>query len=376
MTKKINLRQFSFDCALVIYVVYTILFDCSYIGTLAGVLEVYHRIVWCFCILLLVYVVVNEQYTRNELIKIIFLILIGMIVTIVTQDESTIMFSLFCSASKNIDFSITFKKIYKYLLLSIVLIIVLAICGIITNSVTFGSSIWDRRKSLGFKHPNYCGTLLIDLCLLRFIVKKGILNKKDIIFIVIVTAVNLLGPKTKTCLILVIFILVFVFISNFLKEGVMDKIMKIAKYIPILGIILTFLILYIFLKKEKLNMIDYNSLYDRIIQMAYYFQKYKITAFGQVIETISYRQVTDSSMVHTLDNGFMYLIIGKGVVFFLLYIYLNVKSIIYSIKEKKYYLTLSCILMVIWGLVETNILRVSMVPIIIVYSFALFCDKK
>lgn len=368
-----NKSQKLFDLSLIIYVLYNVIFVMSYISEVITIPESSGKLISILCIILVLYKLIIQKYTRKELIVAFVLLIVGVIVTYKTRDDSILVFCVYCVASKNIDLLITFKKLFKLMFFTLLVIICLAIIGFIPNIREYSDLIWYNRIYCGFKHPNYCGAILLNLFLLKFVLNKGTVSRKNIFSYVILFLINLLGPKTKTCLILMIFVFIFIIINKLSSRRFMRYLIESIKILPVVVVIGFAYILNPFFNINNISIIyRYPSLYDRFEQMLYYFNKYGITLWGQVLENVSYKDVTNANMVHTLDNGFMYLLLGQGLVFFVIYVLILIKCIKNSVFEKEYYLTFIYALIIIWGMLETYIYRINIAPIILILFIPLY----
>lgn len=364
-----NKSQKLFDLSLIIYVLYNVIFVMSYISEVITIPESSGKLISILCIILVLYKLIIQKYTRKELIVAFVLLIVGVIVTYKTRDDSILVFCVYCVASKNIDLLITFKKLFKLMFFTLLVIICLAIIGFIPNIREYSDLIWYNRIYCGFKHPNFCGAILLDLFLLRFISSKGVVVRKDIYIYIILFLINIAGPKTKTCIILMIFVFIFIIIDKLFSKRCMKFLIKSIKLLPVVVVIVIGYVLNI---GEMSIVSRYASLYDRFEQMLYYFNKYGITLWGQILENVSYKDVTSANMVHTLDNGFMYLLLGEGLVFFTIYILILIKCIKNSLLKKNYYLTFTYALIIVWGMLETYIYRINIAPIILILFIPLY----
>lgn len=369
-------KNILFDFALIILVLYNLIFVTSCVATLYIIPEYGYRIINIVCLSLLFCKIVSTRFTKAEILKVAILLFIGLIVSIRTHDDSTFLFVMFCAAAKNIDYQKTLRRLFPIILISVSLIICMSLIGVIDNKTEVGFSIWEKRTYWGFRHPNYCGTYFLDLILLLFVCVSGKLHKRDICFIGLIFLLDFIGPKTKTTIIIILILLLLYWIGRCAKKFSNKNFLSKAKWLPIIVFIIMIISIYQYENGSKI-MLFFNDVFSgRISQMSYYFNKYGITFWGQELENISYREVTNASFVHTLDNGFLYLLLGKGILFFCVYLYLLINSIKQFIKKRMYDLVVVLVMIIIWGFMETYLYRVEMAPIIILLSSGLYTNSR
>ena len=128
---------------------------------------------------------------------------------------------------------------------------------------------------------------------------------------------------------------------------------------------------------KKLFAITLNSLFSsRIEQMAYFWGKYKITFFGQVLENVSSSMASTTMQMHGLDNGYLYMILGQGLIFTLIFLLLSYRTLRKFYNEKKYLYVLTMIIMFMWGMMETTVFRLELNCILLLFSYGLYFKNK
>lgn len=321
-------------------------------------------------------VIIMSKFAKQELLKICCLLLLGAITTLCIQSESVLMLFVFCIAAKDIDLHTTFTRLLKILVCGTILIILMALTGVIENKAYHGTFIWDNRVYLGFKHPNHAGAIFLNIILLLIMLKHGELCKIDIAFVVLIEIINYLGPKSKTSLILgVVAVIVVVWINKFnnrLQKIIVSKI----KYLPMILGIFSILLVYGFYSNKVLAII-FNTLFStRVEQMSYYWNMYDVTLFGQVLENVSSSNANTLLQMRGLDNGYLYMMLGQGVVFTVLFVYLSIRSIRLFYIEKNYVCITLLSIVFLWGMMETTMFKIEMNCMLLLLSQGIYYKRN
>lgn len=375
MKTKLPFKQSVFDFSITTWIVYCMLFVISEVGVkFSTFAQLQKLIAFMICIGLSI-VVFKSRYTRAELLKMLLILLSGLVIAFFTKSESAIMFLLACCASKDIDIDKTLETIFKFAMITFLTVIVLAFSGIIQNKTSEGLIIWDRRMYLGFRHPNMCGAVLLYLILLKIISAKAQFKVRDYIFTLALEIVNYIGPKSKTSLILGMVAIAAVFIYNNLNQGTIQVVLRYMRYAPFILLGISILVVYGF-NANYPWVVALNTLFStRIEQMSYFWNKYPLTAFGQILENVSSSQSNTIMQMRGLDNGYLYILLGEGVVFATEYMYLFVCSIKKSWMGKRWDKLIVLCIILLQGLMETAVFRIEMQPCILLLANGLYCES-
>ena len=138
-----------------------------------------------------------------------------------------------------------------------------------------------------------------------------------------------------------------------------------------------------FLPEEECNMIPYlytvvdqkklnEMLTTRIYQMSYFWQTYSITLFGQYLNTVSSSAANSLNAMHALDNSYLNILLGSGVIIFILFVgsllYMAVKAT--RMKNYKIACIVACVFF--WGFMETAIYKLEFNAIILLLQTVLY----
>jgi hypothetical protein len=102
------------------------------------------------------------------------------------------------------------------------------------------------------------------------------------------------------------------------------------------------------------------TLGSRASQSALYFERYGITVFGSQLKinsgTTGWSAYTS---LYTLDNSYLYLLLGYGLVFFVLYILGEIILFRKCAKSKNFMMMTVLALYAMYGLMETVLIRID-----------------
>lgn len=370
--KKQDIKSNLYYIIISLFVIYNMIFVLSTIGDKIVLSANFRTVLISILIFGLLIIIFNTRYTIKEFVRICILLLTSLFVTLFTYDDTILLFCLFCVAIKDISMEDVFRKTFFVELILTIVIIFLALVGEIDNKFTVGFSIWDYRIYLGYKHPNFCGTIFVNLILLLYIIREGNFKFREYIFSVVLMIIDFVGPKSKTMLIITSALIGITLIQKFVPTKMYKKLIELSKYLPLVVMAATLVMVLNYHHNEDVFVSLNDFLSTRLEQTSYYFNKYDITLFGQPIEQVTYLQVFRAEDVHTLDNGYMYLLLGKGLLFTVMYICMAVMCIKRLMRQKMNYLVIVMSLILLWGFMETYMFRIEMCIPSLLFGIALF----
>lgn len=267
---------------------------------------------------------------------------------------------------KHVDLKKIIKLIYYMELCAFVIVVVPGIVRIVENTFMTEQS-GTIHQTIGFNHPNALAARVFQLEAIHVYCRDRRINKLDIVFLILISAFVYFLTGSQTVAILSIFMVIFAFLTNSIYRSerstfqgiwgiICKKIIKRMKYISI-AIPVVATVLMLFLSQFGGS----GTLFSRAYQASNYFQYYGISLWGQPLQI---NNGTDNfylqkSQLYTLDNSYLYLLIGFGVVFFILFVASQILLIYRSIKQKEYTVATILMLYMIYGIVETMMIRVT-----------------
>lgn len=308
-------------------------------------------------ILLVLIIIIRRRILRNINFKwLIFSLILAFAQLLFLQDVDILLLiaiSIIFSEDKD-----AIKKIIKYFLISLIIIfistILLSKLGILnysTISRVIEGNIRVQRNSLGFKHPNeaYVYFFFISIGMYYFSRKK----LSYCIVMLIGTFIMYNITLSRTGLICSIAFLLLILFYN--------KNIKINKYMFIIATVITFLIAVIFG--------DPNNTINIMLSNRPFLYNYYITN-GYIFNLIG-NKIVDGI---TLDNSFLNLIVGSGLLFYGFY------SILYYLSgkllENDRKLTQIFIIILIYGCIETHALNIGLNFVLIIQMYLLLTKNN
>lgn len=318
-------------------------------------------------ILLISKILICERKNVRSLILGILILLFGIISRQYSNNSFLEPFFWFLAAANNIEIRKIVKSIFFAQLLAFILITSLSFLGIIDNYQLVRDSTSQIRHSLGFNHPNTAAlkAFQISMMYIYLIRNKLRLRYCAIILMFELFVYKYTNSNTSFYLTLLLISLLIVYlISNkrirFLS-GASVWVIKLLKYVSILSVGFS---LYMTLNYPSssglIDMFESNStVLSRFSQMYIYFRTYNITPFGQELYYHGSGNIISDNVtgMYTLDNAYIYLLLGLGIVAFILFFILYICAIYKSIKENDLIVLILISIYLILGLSETAMIR-------------------
>lgn len=244
-----------------------------------------------------------------------------------------------CIVIMLLSYRIDLKKIIKLCLFFSITILIIDAIGIASNAINLYIASGNRfRCYFGFKHPSYFSihyiTILFSLWLLYF-KDKTLLS----IFCFEFSGLFLwLVPNTRASSIILLLMPIILFVSKLVVEKNINICYYLFCSLPIIFLILsvlfTFCFNYDFLPK---------TISIRFSQALNYYNLYGIHLF--------------KSSKMWLDNSYLFLLEHFGTVLTALYLFVFIKTIIKSIKNKNYYILSLSVALLIYSMVDNYVLN-------------------
>ena len=163
-----------------------------------------------------------------------------------------------------------------------------------------------------------------------------------------------------------------VFVYNNINKRFFTNLFRTVNYMPIIFILLSISSVYGYSNGFSwANTL--NKLFStRIEQMAYYWKNYRLTMFGQILENVTSSQSNTLMQMRALDNGYLYILLGEGVIFTIEYIFMFIKSSKEFILHKQIEKLIVLGILLLQGLMETFIFRIEMMPVLLILADGVF----
>lgn len=326
-------------------------------------------IVW-FIIRAFILLKICIEFEKRD-IKVIPIIIIAIFSSNITSSMWISEILWFIIGAKYVQLDKTIKWIFIAELIAFGIIFFSSSIGVIENRVIIRNDSNYIRYSFGFNHPNALAARAFQLLCIYVYLRGDNLKLKDVVLFTVLSFCIYQITYSKSIAIMTIlmctctYLLIYVYKENkkFVKtKRICEYFFKNMKYIIIVIPLVAIMMNFFIIKVPSLG-----TLYSRAVQSMSYYNYYGLTLFGQPLQINNtldnFYQSTNK--LYTLDNGYMYLLLGFGLISFLLFIYAEIILAIRSIKEKKYAILVIIVIYSIYGISETMMIRFT-------YNFSLF----
>ncbi len=256
------------------------------------------------------------------------------------------------------------KKNYVMLLAATIIIITLGILGVISGQ-TVTRENGAVRYSLGFYHPNVLGMRIFQIAAMHLYFRsKERIRPADAVVILLsgVFILRIADSKTATILLLLTgsAALIFAVLESrragnaVLAGGVMGGVFKA---LPFCSALIPVFAVFGFLMLARLPQAadDSSTVWSRVSQSRLYFNYYGLSWHGRALMD-KYSAGAPKGM-YTLDNGYMYLLLGFGVLAFVLLMAGEICLAFRTYRRGEWVLLIILFLYLLFGMMETSFIR-------------------
>lgn len=323
-------------------------------GSIGNIFETIYSVIW-LAFRLFILLKVLFEFNRKSFVPVFVFLFIVYDFTVCSNSEIYMMI-WFILGLKNVNLNKLFVSLFYSILTSVLFINIFCLAGIIPDFLMTRENV--VRHGLGFSHPNAFAALACELMMI-YIYLKGIDKRINIWGIVLASLLVYMIARSNTQLIICgisIIIILFAKITDkskklFIKALKKYRIVFIACLVSAIGYVV-----YNF-NEIILYLIDHTrgSFYSRMRQLYTYLRYYGVSLLGKKI--VSNYNVNG---LYTLDNGYMYLFLGYGVIIFSAFIISYIIIIYKMIKFENYSGLLVIMLALIYGISETTMIKLAM----------------
>jgi hypothetical protein len=349
----------------------------SDLGNFATILYHIQQVVWIMVRGFIIVKVIKELQYKDW--RIAILVILGFFSILYSDGNWIVNILWFICGAKRVDLEKLIRRLFISQLLAYLIIIALAGLGMITNT-SLTRIDGKIRYSFGFYHPNTFAARTFQLMSMHVCIKNKRLNYLDAFIFAIVTFLNYRVTDSMTASFLMLSLVVLsVLVSyaskenrnNYLRQYVRFFLDKLKYTVIIIPFLATFAILNISSFTNNLS----GTLASRGTQALLYFQHYGISLFGTKLEINSgvegWSLVSD---LYTLDNSFIYLLLGYGIIFFILFILGEFFLFRKVVKEKNFALLTVLSLYSVYGIMEAIIIQLPVNFTLLYLAYVLWND--
>lgn len=305
----------------------------------AGISQNYLYVLIIIMMILTLISLYNKKLTKNQLLKCLILFLISAYFVIVNKDVNfliSFLLALVCYTKDEKQF------IKVFFVSSIILYIITIVLGCLNvlqphNLYRFTKDGVKIRYSLGFIHPNSVFLFFLPIAFAGYYLYGEKLIYKIILLVSSVILYILSGSRTGFAIIIMLFLL-----NAVIKK---DNAIKIKKILPYLFIVFTVISIFTAIKYGN----DSNNFITKALSnRPYYWKQY-------VDKNLMFTLVGNQEIEgYIIDNFYILLLVGYGVIGYVIYMYLYCKTLKIMPPDKK--IMIITFLFLIYGLFESNVI--------------------
>lgn len=334
-----------------------------------------NRILQILGVLGFVFIVVKiliTKYTKDELLLILSIGLLG-VITYYTSSKEGLLFSILAVVGlKNV-------SLYRVFTLSFWLGITIFLFKIFSSLVGIGSinnvmvrfngQGWEQisRNSLGYGHPNTAFIVLFNLVCLYVFLNYRKINLARIISIALIFLGFYYLTLSRTGFFCSMFLVMLMFL---LKFKLIERIKWMLQFTPIICFVFSFITGYFFNSHNSILVKLDQLLSGRLSLEKFFLNNYNINLFGQKIVY----QTGQSYLV--LDNFYLNMLLSYGAIITMIYLISNWLLLRKLLKNKNN--EVMCLILVcysIYGLTETFLTNVFLNTSFLFLAYLLYKPK-
>ena len=282
-----------------------------------------------------------ENYTKKEFLYILIMLIISIVTIIKTNDYIFLKFTLLLSSIKNVEFEKCVKLDLTSRLFIIPIVFILYKIGIAKDIISPYNGI--IRHSLGFTNPNSLGMhILIFSFDVLYLNKNKIPKTKILLMIFLLFFVDYFSGSRTTEIAMIISLILYLFYYN--KKNILENriLKKVVCNSFALFTILTIIMYLSYLNGLNIGISLNEILSNRLYNIKYFFQMYNIGIFGKNLSMANL----------TLDNSYIYSILGLGIVVFSFYLIEFKRMFNWFYLKKEYLLIIILFSFMVYGIGE------------------------
>jgi hypothetical protein len=317
----------------------------------------------------------GQAYTVKEMIIIAVISLVILVATITSHTNTMISAWLFIIAAKKLDLNKTVHMIYKILLITTLLVILLYLIGFIPEYTMYRNGV--VRHSMGFSHPNQLALRVFQFIACHCYLRWEKFDFKDVIIISMLALFIIKTTYSQTafvCIILLIILTVFTKFANTYLRGSNVLLGNIYWLASIFAMIISILFSIIDVKKYTLlNKLDQLASI-RFSAAHKVYEIYGISLLGQrIFISEEERLLVGINEKLYLDSSYCTLLIRFGVLSFLIFVI----AYFYTFYKFKNIPVMAVIFFTysVYGIMEQNLISLMHNVFILTLAWTLYPKK-
>lgn len=366
--KKLTLFELLFYMGSFSFVFWQI-FSCSLISQEIPAFNIVLKLLRCIFLLVTIIKLLSvRKYTVKEFIYIVVILMLCGAVYLISRDQKIISFAQLIILSLKMDKNTIIKGTLIPLVISTSIVVSLAFLKFIPDKqfehIISVENDYVISHSLGFDYYSYLPMYSLFSIILWFNIKNKNSNIDYIIALIIILGVDFFCHKRVVLYLGLLYLIIHYMLLKFKNFKINNKLFKL--FSSVLPFIMFSLTIFVTLKFA-----DTNSAIDKLLNGRLHFGKmgfmlYPVTLFGNQIQMIG-SSVSDGTNYFYIDSGYIYSLLGYGILITIILLALLSIIINYSCKNNDKNLYIWSIMVLIYNIFGDTLLTTWYNPLFLIY---------
>ncbi len=313
------------------------------------------------------------EYKPEELIIIVSLVLLSLIGFFRAKEQTYFLAAISIAGMKGINFRDLCKKTFWVHLVGSAAAVIGGMNGwLFTKKEILNAATGDAIYSYGYVDFNVLFVNMFVIAALLIYINYEKLGWGEVIFTNVLMLWAYKTTHSRTGLLLFAALWVFIILDKFiLKEHVKKKLYKLYVLMPVLMVILSFVLPYLYgvFQKTKLMYMVNRVLTGRLFIMNYYLELYPFTFFGNTYE---FWMQNAGEILEIVDNLYCTIYLYSGVVLLVIYL-IGIIALMYKLFKKRYDIELiMTTILCIYAFMEEFPLNPTVNPFAVLLGWVIF----
>lgn len=318
----------------------------------------------------------DSKYTENEIIKILFIIVLLGVISIHVGNNILFCSFFFIIAARNMSINQLIKIIFWIQVILTISMAVLSQLGFVSDWTYHLEG--RNRHSLGYLYPSYISSIFFYVILAYLLIRRNRLKLVEVVIIEFLNGIIFYLTDSKTSFFLTAIILIVFWFVKFYKKELKKNFYSIILYvvsIPVIAIV-SIITCFLYSEENKVLLFINSFINNRLIMGHNALFDHGLSLFGEQIQWIGYGGLgyLNSSLqgeYNYVDCSYVKVLLDYGIIFFVLMIFGYALVSVRAINNKDRYLCLCIIFMCAYSIIEPRIIEFGFNPFVLTLS-ALF----
>ena len=342
-----------------------------------------------YIVYLLLFISAICKLRKKEInIKLILITILGLLISYFSHNYYILITLIVIIALKDIDFKAILKYAIPTTLLTFAFIITLSVIGVIPNWTSLRGN-GDIRYYLGYNFATIPSTYYFTILLLIFYYKDSKISYLEIILQLLISVLLYSATDSKTGFILSIIVIVAMLANkicaNNKKENkksnnksLKDTLLYVFPWIINIAI---FVVIVLYSNNNIIGIRADKILNNRVRYATEIIRDYGVKPFGEKIDWQGWGGYGHTNIeefeYNFVDDSYIYFLMDNGIIFYFIFLIGYTFLLIDANNAKDNKLIFCLILILIWAIIEPNILNIDKnIFLLLLSKNILFVNKK